>query len=233
MHTMAEKMEAMQQHAECPPSWWEFANIHATHVYNRVPMDRSRQNGGLEHNWLTPIELLEPLIGKPSTKHFCVWGCGAYVYIPTTDRANKFHPKSVLMTYIGYGPSGHMFITKTGGFRESPHVIFDENMFPCRKVDPHDRPPKQNERVISDTENQSEEQDEDTYPGGDNGDDDDMYPDTGHDHRHSPIPTPTTPHRRSPSPPLPRRRDSTPSPTEQQETDTPPGLNLQNTHNTC
>jgi transposase InsO family protein len=130
MRTMAEKMEAMRQHVECPPSWWEFANIHAVHVYNRTPMDRSHQNGGLEHNWLTPVELLEPLIGKPSTKHFRVWGCAAYVYIPVADRTNKFHPKSVLMTYIGYGPSGHMFITKTGAYQESPHAIFDENMFP-------------------------------------------------------------------------------------------------------
>jgi transposase InsO family protein len=131
MHTMVEKMEAMWQHADCPPSWWEFVNIHTVHVYNRMPMDRSCQHSGLEHNWLTPIELLEPLIGKPLTKHFRVWGCAAYVYIPVADRTNKFHPKSVLMTYIGYGPSGHMFITKTGAYQESPHMIFDENMFPC------------------------------------------------------------------------------------------------------
>jgi hypothetical protein len=103
-----------------PSIFVQFANIYTTHVYNRTSMDRLQHNGGLEHNWLTPIELLEPLIGKPSTKHFLVWGCGVYVYIPTTDRANKFHPKSVLMTYVGYGPSGHMFITKTGGFQESP-----------------------------------------------------------------------------------------------------------------
>jgi hypothetical protein len=122
--------------------------------------------------------LLEPLTGKPSTKHFCVWGCAVYVYIPVTDRTNKFHPKSVLMTYVGYGPSGHMFITKTGAYWESPHVIFDENMFPHCKADNYNRPPKQNDRVIIDSDNvwENNNNQEDIPPGGDYGNDDNFFP---------------------------------------------------------
>ena len=44
--TLSDKAESLRLQACLPPSWWEFALDHATHVYNWTPMKR------LE--WCTP-----------------------------------------------------------------------------------------------------------------------------------------------------------------------------------
>jgi len=47
----------------------------------------------------------------PNIDHLCVFGCGAFVYLPATARANKMAPKSELMTYIGVAPGNeHNFL---------------------------------------------------------------------------------------------------------------------------
>ena len=38
--TLSDKVESLRLQACLPPSWWEFALDHATHVYNRMPMKR-------------------------------------------------------------------------------------------------------------------------------------------------------------------------------------------------
>jgi len=127
IRTLMEKAESMQQNACLPPSWWEFAIEHATHVYNRTPLRRL--------NWQTPSQLL--LGERPSVNHLHVFGCGAYVFIPAEIRANKLAPKSELMTYLGNAPAGYGFM-----FMRSPnnvlfyatHCVFDEILFPrCPK----------------------------------------------------------------------------------------------------
>jgi transposase InsO family protein len=50
IQTLMDKAESMRHQACLPPSWWEFALDHATHVYNRTP---SRQL-----SWQTPYEKL-------------------------------------------------------------------------------------------------------------------------------------------------------------------------------
>jgi hypothetical protein len=46
-----DKAQAMRLHACLPDSYWEFAILHAAHVYNMTPMNRL--------NWRTPLELLK------------------------------------------------------------------------------------------------------------------------------------------------------------------------------
>lgn len=50
MHTCMDKVQAMQLEACLPESWWEFAVLHAVHVYNQTPVCRLQ--------WRTPYETL-------------------------------------------------------------------------------------------------------------------------------------------------------------------------------
>ena len=121
--TLSDKAESLRLQACLPPSWWEFALDHATHVYNRTPMKR------LE--WRTPSEWLTGI--RPSIDHLRVLGCAAYVFIPAEVRTNKLSPKSELMTYLGTAPGGKGWV-----FMRAPNnivftaaqAIFDESMFP-------------------------------------------------------------------------------------------------------
>ena len=67
-----DKAQAICLDACFPQSWWEFAVLHAVHLYNQTPM---RHLG-----YKTPFEALRK--SKPSVAHFCVFGCGAYVCLP-------------------------------------------------------------------------------------------------------------------------------------------------------
>ena len=78
-----------------------------------------------------PFEKLEHT--KPDVTHFCVFGCGAYVFLPEEVCTNKLNPKSELMIFIGY-PQG----TKGWIFMRGPNnviftvvqALFDETLFP-------------------------------------------------------------------------------------------------------
>jgi hypothetical protein len=120
MRTLTEKADAMRHTSGIPDSWWEFAVEHATHVYNRTPLRRL--------GWKTPYELVYKEL--PNIDHLRVFGCAAYVFIPPEDRSNKLAPKSELMTYVGWGVTGHQFITRSGGLKKSAHALFDESLFP-------------------------------------------------------------------------------------------------------
>src|SRR6202161_2471636 len=97
-----DKAQALRLDACLPQSWWEFAVLHAVHLYNRTPMRRL--------DYMTPFEKLREV--KPSVAHFRVFGCGAYVFLPEEVRVNKLAPKSELMTFIGYadGVKGYLFM---------------------------------------------------------------------------------------------------------------------------
>jgi len=49
---------------------------------------------------------------KLDLSELCVFGCGAYVFLPKEVRANKLAPKSELTTYIRYetGIKGWRFV---------------------------------------------------------------------------------------------------------------------------
>ena len=47
----------------------------------------------------------------PIIDHLCVFGCGAFVYLPAMARADKMTPKSQLMMYIDVAPGNeHNFL---------------------------------------------------------------------------------------------------------------------------
>ena len=71
-HTLHDKAQSIRLDAGLPNSYWEFALLTTVHVYNRTPMSQI--------NWKTPYKLFHKL--KPSTSHFRVFGCGAYIFLP-------------------------------------------------------------------------------------------------------------------------------------------------------
>jgi len=112
----------MRLEACLPDSWWEFAFATTTHVYNHTPIKRLK--------WKTPQEIFTG--EKPKISHLCVFGCGAYVYLPNEVRANKLTSRSELMIFIGYEDNSFRFICHTQGnvIFHSTQAIFDEGHFP-------------------------------------------------------------------------------------------------------
>jgi transposase InsO family protein len=124
MCTFSDKADAMRHQACFPDSWWEFAVSHSFDVYNMTPLERLK--------WKTPFELIEKK--KPDLSRLRVLGCGAYVFVPRDDCKNKLSPRAELMTYIGQGPSGWMFINANGRKRQSATATWDESYFPRCKT---------------------------------------------------------------------------------------------------
>jgi len=125
--TLMDKAESMRHQACIPDPWWEFVFAHATHIYNRTPVARLR--------WCTPHEMLKGEM--PNIDHLGVFGCGAFVYLPATARANKMAPKSELMTYVSVAPGNEhnfLFMHSTNAVFTPAHAVFDECHFPhCPK----------------------------------------------------------------------------------------------------
>ena len=118
-----DKAQALCLDACLPQSWWEFAVLHAVHPYNQTPI---RCLG-----YKTPYEALRK--SKPSVAHFCVLGCGAYVFLPEEVRVNKLVPKSELMMFISYsdGIKGYLFMRSPNNVVfTTVKALFDETMFP-------------------------------------------------------------------------------------------------------
>jgi len=112
----------MQLEVCLPDSWWEFAFATATHVYNCTPIKRLK--------WKTPQEIFTS--EKPKISHLRVFGCGAYMYLPSEVHANKLIPRSELMIFIGYENNSYRFIrhTQENVIFRSTQAIFDEEHFP-------------------------------------------------------------------------------------------------------
>ena len=86
-----EKAQAMRLHACLPQSWWEFAVLHAVHLYNRTPVYCI--------DWKTPYKKLKRKV--PDVSHLCVFGCRAYIFISKEVHVNKLAPCCELMIFIG------------------------------------------------------------------------------------------------------------------------------------
>jgi hypothetical protein len=130
MRTLMDKAQSMRLDTCLPQSWWEFAVLHATHVYNRMPLQRTK--------WETPYTNLH---GEASNiSHLQVFGCGAYVHIPKETRVNALSPKSELMVYLGHteGIKACMFMRLSNNtVYTSTTTLFDETLFPkCGKLSP-------------------------------------------------------------------------------------------------
>ena len=125
--TLMDEAESMWHQACIPDSWWEFAFAHATHIYNWTLVAHL--------NWHTPHEMLKGEL--PNINHLCVFGCGAFVYLPALARVNKMALKSELMTYISIAPGNEcnfLFMHSKNAVFTTAHTIFDECHFPhCPK----------------------------------------------------------------------------------------------------
>ena len=123
IHTVMDKAQAMHLDACLPQNWWEFAVDCATHVYNHTPIQC--------HDWKMPFENLKRT--KPDVTHLCVFGCGAYVFLPEEVCVNKFKPKSKLMTFLCYpqDTKGYLFMRGPNNVLfTAVQALFDETFFP-------------------------------------------------------------------------------------------------------
>jgi hypothetical protein len=130
MHTLMDKVQSMRLNTCLPQSWWEFAVLHATHVYNRTPLRQTK--------WETPYTNLHG--EAPNISHLRVFGCGAYVHIPKEIQVNVLSPKSELMVYLGHteGIKACTFMRLSNNtVYTSMTTLFDETLFPkCDKLSP-------------------------------------------------------------------------------------------------
>ena len=91
--TLSQWTMCMLSHAEISVGYWEFAMGSAVHVFNRTP----RRSG-------TTVAPLEALTGKkPSLDHLRVFGCPAYVHVPS-QRRTKMEAPSRKGVFVGYTP---------------------------------------------------------------------------------------------------------------------------------
>ena len=69
---------------------------------------------------------------KPDVTHLCVFGCGAYVFLPEEVHVNKLNPKSELMTFLGYpaGTKGYLFMRGLNNVLfTAVQALFNEMLF--------------------------------------------------------------------------------------------------------
>ena len=100
--TLQDKASSLHLDACLPNSWWEYAFMHASFLYNRTPVRHQK--------WKTPYELLNT--DKPDISMQRIFGCGAYVHIPKEVRKWKFTPRGELMTFLSFtkGQKGYLFM---------------------------------------------------------------------------------------------------------------------------
>ena len=118
-----DKAQALRLDACLPQSWWEFAVLHAVHLYNRTPIWCLK--------WKMPFEMVNKSI--PDVSHLRVFGTAAYVFLPEDVRANKLAPKSEFMIFLGYsdGVKGYLFLQlHNNSLFTAATALFDEAMFP-------------------------------------------------------------------------------------------------------
>ena len=78
---------------------------------------------------MLPFEKLE--YTKPDVTHFRVFGCGAYIFLLEEVCTNKLNPRSELMTFIGYGTKGWMFMRGPNNVKFIvAQALSDETLFP-------------------------------------------------------------------------------------------------------
>jgi len=121
--TIMEKAQYLHFMMCLPQSWWEFCINYTVYIINQTPIAHL--------SWQTPMELLIKV--KLDLSKLCVFGCGAYVFLPKEVRANKLTPKSELMTYIRYETDikRWRFMQQSGAIFTGATATFDETLFPC------------------------------------------------------------------------------------------------------
>src|SRR5579863_6539269 len=88
--TIMDKAESMRHDACLPDKWWNFAIEHTVRLYNRTFMERLKKS---------PFEAMHG--SPPDLSNLKIFGCGAYVFLPSEIRKNKLAPKSEMMIHLG------------------------------------------------------------------------------------------------------------------------------------
>ena len=112
----------MQLEAYLLNSWQAFVVTATANIYNYIYIRCLKQK--------TPQEIF--LGNKSKTLHFHVFGCGAYVFLPSEAHTNKLVLHFELMIFIGYENNGYCFMhhMQENIIFCSTHAIFDEGLFP-------------------------------------------------------------------------------------------------------
>src|SRR5579863_7373379 len=120
-----DKVESMQHDACLPDKWWNFAVEHAVRLYNRTFMERLKKS---------PFEAMHG--SAPDLSNLKIFGCGAYVFLPSEIRKNKLAPKSEMMIHLGIedGIKGYCFMCLPNNILfYSAKALFNEDYFlKCR-----------------------------------------------------------------------------------------------------
>jgi len=137
---LLEKAQLMQLEACLPDFWWVFAIVATAYIYNHTSIRHLK--------WKISHEIF--LGNKPKTLHFYIFGCGAYVFLPSEVCANKLALCSELMIFIGYKDNGYHFMYHTQGNITfcSIHAIFDKELFP-KCTDSHAKEYKLYNRLLN------------------------------------------------------------------------------------
>jgi hypothetical protein len=128
--TLMERVRAMLYQTNLPDNLWAEALVTANFLRNRSPVrDRDK----------TPVELMFSV--KPDLTALRVFGCTAYVHVPSKKR-NKLQPVASKGQFVGYVPDGKSYkIWVDGQIIISRDVTFVETPAPqCASVRVPDMP---------------------------------------------------------------------------------------------
>lgn len=118
-----ERARCLLTTAGMPSKFWGEAVMTALYLENRLPCKTIRSR--------TPYEIWH---GRESSyKHIRVFGCAAFVHIPSHKRSGKFGPTSSRQVLLGYCEGTHNYRVldpTTLKVTVSHDVSFDENSFP-------------------------------------------------------------------------------------------------------
>lgn len=119
--TLVESATCMMHHASLPREFWAESVSTAAYLRNRSP------NSSLKG--ITPYEVL--FNQKPNVSHLKVFGCLAFLHIPTENR-RKFEEKSRRVIFVGYpaGTKGYkLYDPLSKRFIRGRDVMFAEKKF--------------------------------------------------------------------------------------------------------
>ena len=121
--TLGEKTRSLLIQASCPQELWGEAILHATELYNKTITRRKM---------ITPHEILHGF--APDMRHFRVFGCSAFQFIPKQKRDGKFSKRSQECILLSHKNGIYKLMNiSTGRITNTKNVKFSESEFPFRR----------------------------------------------------------------------------------------------------
>jgi hypothetical protein len=101
-------------------SFWVYAIMYATRIYNRLPTPT-------KYGYQSPLQAKYGVV--PSVARYKTFGCLAYAHIPAETREKGFVDKAYKFYYVGIDPKTNfhqVYIIELDLVKTSSHVLFDE-----------------------------------------------------------------------------------------------------------